>query len=167
MIATKKKVPKASGGISKERKQVLKKREKASEDPKIREINMSRKIVNCPRCGTGSKRNNEGERNTREVGISMSTVLRITYSKHYCPKCRKYFSNPMDHIVSPSARFTNMVRRTAVDLVSKEQLTLEKACDVMWNKYHVHIPTTTLHDWVVAKMYSNNKKGDTHSKKMC
>jgi transposase len=119
---------------------------------KVRRINLSRKIATCPKCGTASKRHSIGTRRLREVGISGPTVLEVTYSKHYCVTCRKHFSLPMDHLAQPSGRFTNRVRRTAVDLVIKQSLTLEKATQRMRQKYHVHVPPTTLHDWVVAEM---------------
>jgi len=119
---------------------------------KVRKINLSRKTAPCVKCGTLSKRHSIGRRRLREVGVSGPTLLEITYSKHYCVTCRKHFSLPMDHIAQPSGRFTNRVRRTAVDLVVKQSLTLEKATLRMRQKYHVHIPPTTLHDWVVAEM---------------
>ena len=119
---------------------------------KIRRINLSRKIAPCPRCGTASKRHSLGKRKLREVGISAPTMLEVIYSKHYCTTCRRHFSLPMEHLALPSGRFTNRVRRTAVDLVTKQDLTLEKATKRMELKYHVHVPPTTLHDWVVADM---------------
>lgn len=119
---------------------------------KVRTINLSRKTATCPRCGTMSKRHSIGHRKLREVGISCATVLEVTYSKHYCPECRKHFSLPMDHLAQPASRFTNRVRRTAIDLITKESLTLEKAAGIMAEKYHVRVPPTTLHDWVVSEM---------------
>ena len=117
---------------------------------KCRRMNLSRKTAPCPKCSTVSKRHSIGQRTLREVGISSPTILEITYSKHYCMTCRKHFSIPMDHLAQPSGRFTNRVRRTAVALVVKEALTLEKATLRMRQKYYVHIPPTTLHDWVAV-----------------
>jgi len=118
---------------------------------KIRRINLSRKTAPCSKCGTVSKRHSIGRRRLREVGISAPTVLEVTYSKHYCVNCRKHFSLPMDHLAQPSGRFTNRVRRTAVDLVVKQSMTLERATQRMRQKYHVHVPPTTLNDWVLAE----------------
>jgi transposase len=119
---------------------------------KFRKINLSRKAAHCPRCNKLSKRHSMGRRRLREVGISGPTVLEVTYSKHYCENCRKHFSLPMDHLALPSGRFTNRVRKTAVELVIKQALTLEKATQRMRLKYYVHVPPTTLHDWVVAEL---------------
>jgi len=58
----------------------------------------------------------------------------------------------MDHLAQPSGRFTKRVRHTAVALVVKDAMILEKASERMRLKYHVHVPPTTLHDWVVDEM---------------
>ena len=122
---------------------------------KVRRINLSRKIAPCPRCSQMGKRHSLGRRNLHEVGISGPTVLEVTYSKHYCMKCQRHFSLRMDHLAHPSGRFTNRVRRTAVDIVVKQAMTLDYTSKRMREKYHVHVPPTTLHDWCVAEM---NKK---------
>jgi transposase len=119
-----------------------------SRGTKIRKINLSRKTAPCPRCDTISKRHSIGKRRLREVGISAPAILEVTYSKHYCVNCRKHFSLPMDHLAQPSGRFTNRVRRTAVDLVVNQSMTLEKATQRMNQKYYVHVPRSTLHDWL-------------------
>ncbi len=119
---------------------------------KIRKINLSRKVSPCPRCNHMGKRHSLGYRKLREIGISGPTILEIVYSKHYCTQCRRHFSQIMDHLAMPSGRFTNRVRKTAVDLVVKQSMTLEKATQRMRQKYHVHVPPTTLHDWIVASV---------------
>lgn len=115
---------------------------------KVRKLNLARREKECPQCGEISKRHSIGARRLREVGLSGPTVLEVTYSKHYCERCQRHFSLPMDHLAPPSGRFTNRVRRTAVDLVLKQKMTLEKAAGTMMQKYHVHVPPTTLHEWV-------------------
>ena len=122
-------------------------------DTKIRRINLARKSASCPKCNQMGMRHSLGQRRLREIGIVGPTILEVKYSKHYCVKCRRHFSQPMDHLAMPSVRFTNRVRRTAVDLVMKQAMTLEKATQRMRQKYHVHIPPTTLHDWVYAEKY--------------
>ena len=116
--------------------------------PKTRYKNISRKSALCPRCGELSKRHCTSHRTLREVGIDGPVLLEVTYSKHYCETCRKHFSLPMDHLAVPSGRFTNRVRWTAVDLVIKSALTLDKAALRMWQKHFVDVPSSTLHDWV-------------------
>ena len=121
---------------------------------KTRRITLARKVAHCPYCGTLSKRHAHGRRSLREIGVAGPVLVEITYSKHYCEHCRKHFSVPMEHLAVPSGRFTNRVRWTAVDLVVKSALTLEKAALRMRQKYFVTVPPTTLHDWVRDALYA-------------
>ena len=122
------------------------------EGVKIRAINLSRKIVECPRCNTDSKRHSLGHRWLRDIGLSAPVILEVTYSKHYCPKCERHFNLPMEHLAQPGSNFTNRVHRTAIDLVAKQDYTLEKATEFMERKYQVHVPATTIHDWVAVEV---------------
>jgi len=122
---------------------------------KLRRINLSRINTPCPKCMTISKRHSNGKRKLKEVGISAPTILEVTYSKHYCTKCRKFFSLPMDHLAKPAGRFTNRAQRTAVDLVVKQSMTLQQASIRMRQKYFIEIPESTLHDWVVVEIRGN------------
>ena len=119
---------------------------------KRHQMSLSRETAPCPKCTAVSRRHSIGKRTLREIGISGPTVLEVTYSKHYCATCRKHFSLPMDHLAQRAGRFTSRVRHTAVALVAKEELPLWKASERMRQKYHVHVPVTTLHDWVVDEM---------------
>lgn len=118
---------------------------------KIRKINVVRKVAGCPRCGAASKRHSIGRRRLRELGITGPTMLDVRYSKHYCEKCRKHFSVDTSFLAPPSGRFTHRVRKTSVDFVRKQGLTIERAVQRMRQRYYVHIPPTTLHDWVVEE----------------
>ncbi|MCX7934632.1 MAG: hypothetical protein N3A66_05160 [Planctomycetota bacterium] len=117
---------------------------------KIRKINLSRKVAPCVKCGTLSKRHSLGQRRLREVGVAGPTILHITYSKHYCPVCERHFNLPMEHLAQPGSNFTNRVHRLAVELVTRHNFTLEKAKEILKQKYHVHVPVTTIHEWVVV-----------------
>jgi len=57
----------------------------------------------------------------------------------------------MEHLAVSNSLFTNRVNKTAVALVLGKDMTLAGASKAMWQKYHVHVPPTTLHDWVTAK----------------
>lgn len=123
-----------------------------SKTVKTRRIIMARRSALCPACGAACKRHSNGRRRLREIGVTGPTVVEVTYSKHYCERCRKHFSLPMDHLAPAYGRFTNRVRRTAVELVVSQALTLDKATQRMRQKYFVHVPPTTLHDWVVEAL---------------
>jgi len=123
---------------------------------KVRQINLSRKNVECPRCGSESKRHSLGHRWLRDVGIHEPVILEVIYSKHYCVKCERHFNLPMEHLAQERLNFTNRVQRTAVDLVAKQGFTLQRANEFMKMKYHVHVPATTIHDWVATDTCMEN-----------
>jgi transposase len=120
--------------------------------PHTRHINISRKVAHCPRCDGLSKRHSVGRRRLHEVGVSRPALLCVTYSKHYCERCRKHFSQPMEHIAPPGSRYTTRARRTAVTMVVARAMTLEQTARRMRQKYFVSVPVTTIHDWVVAEI---------------
>lgn len=135
-----------------DRRRRMSKKVAESRATRIRRINLSRKIAPCPRCNALGKRHSLGRRRLHEVGVDEPTVLEVTYSKHYCSDCKRYFSLPMDKLAIPSALFTNRVRRISVGLVVTQKLTLEKAILEMQRRHHVHVPSATLHDWVTLEM---------------
>jgi len=118
---------------------------------KVRCINLSRKNAPCPKCHMIGKRHSNGKRRLKEIGVSTPIILEVVYSKHYCINCKKFFSLPMDHLAVSSGIFTNRARRTAIDLVVKQSMTLQSASIKMRQKYNIHIPESTLHDWIVAE----------------
>lgn len=119
---------------------------------KVHKINLLRNTGLCPRCGTVCKRTHKHTRQLHEVGISVPTVLEITVGRYLCLVCCKYFTLSLDHLTWSRGKFTLRVRRTAVDLVVKQSFTLDMAAERMRKKYHVHIPSSTLHEWVKKEM---------------
>lgn len=119
---------------------------------RTRRIIISRKLARCPLCGEISKRHSTGRRWLHDVGVSAPVILDVTYSKHFCARCQRHFSLPMDHLAPLRGRFTHRVRRVAVGLVVSGALTLESASFRMRQRYFVHVPPTTLHDWVLAEL---------------
>jgi transposase len=115
---------------------------------RVRSINLSCKLAECPKCGASGKRNSLGHRWIREISFSQTVILEITYSKHYCPVCERYFNRPMDHLAMPGSNYTNRVHRVAIDLVTNQGLTPVQAKEYMLLKYHVNVPFTTIQDWV-------------------
>lgn len=119
---------------------------------KTRRIHMSRKAAPCPCCGSVCRRHSNARRHLWEIGVTGPTVVEVTYSKHYCERCRKHFSLPMDHLAPTYGRCTWRVRLAAVDLVVHQAMTLDKAAARMLEKHHVRVPPTTLHDWMKAEL---------------
>lgn len=117
---------------------------------KVRSVNISRRMANCPRCGRDSKRHSEGIRRLHEIGVIDQTVIIERRSKHFCTHCNKAFSAPSP-IAPKAGRYTFRVRRVAVDLICREQMTLEAASWMMLVRYKVRVAPTTIHDWVVGE----------------
>jgi transposase len=114
----------------------------------LRAVNLSRKVVECPVCGTVSKRHSLGHRWLRDIGLTQPSILEITYSKHYCTKCERHFNIPMEQLAHKESHYTHRIHRAAVDLITKQNLTFEAAQSFMERKYHVRVPTSTMSDWI-------------------
>lgn len=120
----------------------------------IRRMTISRREAHCPHCGMPGRRHAVGMRRLREIGITGPVVLVVTYSKHYCEVCRKHFSVDMNHLAPAHGRFTNRVRGRALDLLLRRRLTLCAASCRMRRDHYVHVPTTTMHEWVMEALAS-------------
>ena len=118
---------------------------------KVRQINLSRKAAKCPSCGKEGRRHSLGHRWIYDLGLSKPALLNVTYSKHFCSKCDHFFNISMEQLAMPGSSFTNRVTKTAMALVMDKDMTLTGASELLQQKYHVHVPMTTLHGWVAAE----------------
>jgi transposase len=103
----------------------------------------------CPTCGRSSARRSSGVRQLRDLGINRPVVLEVRYSKHFCRHCRTYFNCPMPDLAEPGSLYTCRVQETAVAKVLVDLLPLEQVQQQMFREFYVHVPPTTLYDWVV------------------
>jgi transposase len=103
----------------------------------------------CPACGTSSAKRSTGTRRLCDLGVGRPVVLEIHYSKHRCPRCKKYFNAPMEDLAEPGGRYTKRVQTTALAKVLVDGLPLETVQEQMLREFYVHVPPTTLDRWVV------------------
>ena len=103
----------------------------------------------CPTCKASSPQRSMGSRRLRDLGTDRPVVLDIRYSKHRCPRCRVYFNCPMPDLAEPGSLYTRRVREIAVAKVLVDLLPLEQVQQQMLREFHVHVPPTTLYEWVV------------------
>jgi hypothetical protein len=103
----------------------------------------------CPTCGTSSPRRSTGIRQLRDLGVNRPVVLEVRYSKHRCPQCRTYFNCPMLDLAEPGSLYTRRVQETAVAKVLVDFLPLEQVQQQMLREFYMHVPPTTLYEWVV------------------
>lgn len=112
----------------------------------VLKINLSRAVTKCPVCGAASKRHSAGHRRLRDIRGQLSVVLEVIYTKHFCPKCRKYFSVPMVHLAEPAARYSLRVKQRALAMLDGRS-SLEQVSRELRRQYSIDVPATTLHDW--------------------
>ena len=79
----------------------------------------------CPDCGRSCYRNRTVERSLHDLGDLVSERPRdilLTYSQHYCCKCRRYFNVDTSGLAPPKSRYTHRAIALAVRLVVEDGL---------------------------------------------
>ncbi len=82
----------------------------------------------------------------------------MTYSHHYCSKCRKYFNIDLSDLALPGSHYTHRVTQMAVRLVVEDSLPYRPASWHLWRDHRVFVPFATIQNWVEA----GGKKGARH-----
>lgn len=115
--------------------------------------NVERKRMECPKCGCLSKRHSTGTRTLKDLHFRL---VKISYTKFYCPGCRKHFSHIPEGIdveARPSSRYTVRLQKEAVYRVVRLGYTLEKTTLHIQREHGAWVPPTTLHDWVTSDLF--------------
>ena len=128
--------------------------------PKAKTIQRSRNRPRrpCPKCGRSCYRHRTAERRLHDVGDSLSERPRdilVTYSQHYCCKCKSYFNADMLDLALPKCHYTHRVVSLAVRLVVEDGLPYRAASWHLWRDHRVFVPYATIQNWVEA----GGKKG--------
>src|SRR6266852_4141108 len=112
----------------------------------------------CPRCGHQAYRDKRQQRTLHDLGDLDAWCPRdlvVTYSQHYCTKCRKYFSIDLSDLAPPGSHYTHRVIDLAVRVVAEDGLPYRPASWHLWRDHRVFVPFATLQNWVEA----GGKKG--------
>jgi len=107
----------------------------------------------CPKCGRACARDQQGERTLFDVGDTRRgrpRQIHITYSKHFCPKCRRYFNADMSDLALPNSHYTLQVVALAVRVVVEDGLPYRPASWHLWRDHRVFVPFATIQNWVEA-----------------
>ena len=89
--------------------------------------------------------------------------IQLTYSVHYCSKCRKCFNADMSALAPPGSHYTQGVIDLAVRLVAEDGLPYRTASWSLWRDDRVFVPFATIQNWVEA----GGKKGiETHRRRL-
>jgi hypothetical protein len=129
--------------------------------PQIVEYERNHEHTPCPRCGHLASRHKHGQRTLHDLGdlyAGCPVDLLVTYSSHYCFKCRKYFNIDLSDLASPGSHYTHRVIHMAVRLVVEDSLPYRPASWHLWRDHRVFVPFATIQNWVEA----GGKKGAGH-----
>ena len=112
----------------------------------------------CPTCGHSSYRDRRAQRVLHDLGDLVSGRphdIQLTYSVHYCTRCRKYFNADASDLALPRVHYTHRVIALAVRLVVEDGLPYQPASWHLWRDHRVFVPWATIQNWVEA----GGKKG--------
>ncbi len=126
--------------------------------PLVIERKRVRKRSRCPRCAHRCYQRRPMERTLHELGSRSSDRprdLHVTYSQHYCCKCKRHFNVDMDDLASPGSHYTRRVVETTMRLVVEDGLPYRTASWHLWRDHRVFVPWATIQNWVEA----GGKKG--------
>ena len=107
----------------------------------------------CPRCGHSAYRDKQSHRTLHDLGnldVWCPRDLVITYSQHYCTKCRKYFNADLSDLAPPGSHSTHRVMDLAVRLVVEDGVPYRPASWHLWRDHRVFVPFATIQNWVEA-----------------
>lgn len=107
----------------------------------------------CPGCDRPCARDQKGVRTLFDIGDvrrGRPRELHVTYSKHYCPACKRYFNADMLDLAQPNSRYTNQVVALAVRVVVEDGLPYRPASWHLWRDQRVFVPFATIQNWVEA-----------------
>jgi transposase-like protein len=76
--------------------------------------------------------------------------LQLTYSQHYCCKCKSYFNVDASDLAPPKSHYTHRVIALAVRLVVEDGLPYRAASWHLWRDHRVFVPYATIQNWVEA-----------------
>jgi hypothetical protein len=76
--------------------------------------------------------------------------IHVTYSRHVCAGCGKYFNADMSDYALPKAHYTHRVVSLAVRLVVEDGLPYQAASWHLWRDHRVFVPFATIQNWVEA-----------------
>jgi hypothetical protein len=120
----------------------------------------------CPACGRSCYRNRTVQRTLHDLGDLVAERPRdvhLTYSQHYCCRCRYYFNADTTDLAPPKSHYTHRVIRLAVRLVVEDGLPYRAASWHLWRDHRVFVPYATVQNWVEA---GGKKGGRPHPGKL-
>jgi hypothetical protein len=122
-------------------------------EAKVIERSCSHRRRPCACCGHSCYRDRNSQRTLHDLGDILSGRphdIQLTYSVHYCSKCRKYFNADMSALAPSGSHYTHRVIDLAVRLVVEDGLPYRVASWSLWRDHRVFVPFATIQNWVEA-----------------
>ena len=122
-------------------------------EPQTRRRSRNYKKRSCPRCGHSAYRDKVYTRKLHDLGdlaANRPVDLVVTYSQHYCSKCRQYFNADLSDLADRGAQYTRRVVHLAVRVVVEDGLPYRSASWHLWRDHRVFVPWATIQNWVEA-----------------
>jgi len=126
--------------------------------PQIVSYDRNHEHTPCLRCGHLAYRHKWDHRTLHDLGDLRSgspVDLRVTYSSHYCSRCRKSFNIDLSDVAPRGSHYTHRVIELAVRLVVEDGLPYRPTSWHLWRDHRVFVPFATVQNWVEA----GGKKG--------
>ena len=108
---------------------------------------------NCLRCGRSAPRAKVYTRTLHDLGDPAThrpRDLAVTYSQHYCSRCRHSFNADLSDLAVPNGHYTHRVVDLAVRRVVEDGLPYRSASWHLWRDHRVFVPFATIQNWVEA-----------------
>ncbi len=121
--------------------------------PRVIKRNRDQKHCRCPSCRHKSYRHRSVKRTLHDLGDLRSGQprdLHVTYSQHYCCKCRRFFNVDMTDLAPAGSHYTHDVIDLAVRIVVEDGLPYRAASWHLWRDHRVFVPYATIQNWVEA-----------------
>ena len=118
----------------------------------------------CPCCTHQAYRDKQCQRTLHDFGnldVWCPRDLVVTYSQHYCTKCRKYFNADLSDLAPPGGQYTHRVIDLAVRLVVEDGMPYRPASWHLWRDHRVFVPFATIQNWVEAGEKKAQARMDT------
>jgi len=136
--------------------------------PKAKFVRRSRDFSRrrCPKCDRSCYRHRTRERTLHDLGDLVSERPRdihLTYSQHYCCKCRSYFNADTLDLAPAKSHYTHRVIALAVRVVVEDGLPYRAASWHLWRDHRVFVPYATIQNWVEA---GGEKSGAAHHRRV-
>ena len=121
-------------------------------------ITIDKRWAVCPRCGEDGRRHCLGKRWLNDANREIPVVIRVTYTKHHCTRCKKKFNVDMTHLAPKGSWYTNEVWFLALERMIDDRLTLDETRKTLLKRHHVDVPISTLHTWFLEANGSKRRR---------